>query len=76
MDELKIYQEKWIGEGRNARRQGQRASRSRGGTLRGGRGGPLGVPLFFFLAPFDKTSSFVILSLFSLHSPGGCSSEF
>ena len=26
--------------------------------------------------PFDKTSSFVILSPVSLHSPGGSSSEF
>ena len=33
-------------------------------------------PFSFFLAPFDKTSSFVILSPFSLHSPGGSSSEF
>ena len=37
-------------------------SRSGGGTLCGDMGSLQGVPLFFSLAPFDKTSSLVILS--------------
>lgn len=43
----------------------QSASKSQGGTLHGARGSQLGVPLFFSLAPLDKTSNSVLLS-FSL----------